>query len=226
MANPQALTRSFPSDYPALANVPGLVVVAYDGTQPGYVSVTTLAAISESAHSVTPGTGIKVTWDAGGRVQSSANLTAADVTTALAYQPYSASNPANYTTPAQVSSAVTPSYALPVTTTDATPTSLPGLPTLPNLQCVQRLSWLVTAQDTNTGDAAVWDVIATLKRPAANASVSIAGQAAVIAAPLMGDVSLSSLPTPTVTIGTGLVLTVIGLVGRTLAWTVRPMHAV
>ena len=131
---------------------------------------------------------------------------------------------ANFATQNQVATAVNPVYGS-VQTADATPTTIGGLPTLPlGPQAAQRMSWLIVAQDLTSGDVASWDAVLMVKRAQPNAAVAIVGTAVVMPTLVMTDASLLTLPIPTIGVATGPVVVVTGVAGRTMAWTVRPMH--
>jgi hypothetical protein len=103
-----------------------------------------------------------------------------------------------------------------VTTTDATPTLLPGLPALPNQRSLSRLTGQVTAQNTSSGDSSFLDVAVAVKCTGAGVAPALVGSAS--ASVFAQDSSLAATTVVPSAGSAGPAITVTGIAGTSIKW--------
>jgi len=105
-----------------------------------------------------------------------------------------------------------------ITTLDATPTLLSGLPVMANQRCINILTGQVTAQNTATGDSSVWDVVVNLKRTAANTSPAFIGGSSLPVTIRCQDSNMATCSLAITLSSTGPAITATGIVATSIEW--------
>lgn len=103
-----------------------------------------------------------------------------------------------------------------ITTSDATPTLLPDLPTMANQRSVIRVTGAVAAQNTISGDSSFWDITVALKRTGAGVSPVLVGDPS---STVYGqDASLAAAAVSPSAGAAGPSITVTGVAGSSIEW--------